>query len=331
MFAVLSMLAGCRRNGTGPIDPGRPDQLAPCGEGLHLVMGLQAPSTDKEQALLRFTQDLAQCQGAIVRYDDYGTLSTVGGLPDGTDMVGFRGDFGYGGVLARFDGQTSIGRIEDPMFYPIGIAPLTFHGQPAIAVAWGSGSSSSDSGERLDIYAQADLAPLGSWDTSYELVRVAAPPSGQADRVAAMIGGGLQEYRADPGGATLATTGELQVAKPSTVGWARSLDVSGVDVRAATQRGVMSWRTGQAPAFLGPVQCRWPDTTTTPLPSDDAAYVSAVIDRSSPDDTLVVVDGEVAGSDADTFLYVLRPRGECGLIAEIPSGYRAVSIAWSGR
>jgi hypothetical protein len=246
-------IGGCRR-APGPIDPSDTTNLAPCPAGLHLLVGLQARDYEKEQLLLRYAgPGLEECQGLVLPDDDYDTMTTVGGLPDGTDLVGFAGPYAESGRVVRFDGANEIGRVEDGMFYPISTAAITFQGAPAVAVLWGSGSGSSDNGERLDVYSQSDLSRLGSWDVSYELVRVAAAPSGQADRVAGAINGGLQEYRADASADTLPTTGELQVAKPPDTGYLRSLDVAGQLARASSDRGVLSWQATESPAFLGPV------------------------------------------------------------------------------
>ncbi len=330
-LALLVLLAGCRR-GPGAIDPLRPDQLAPCPSGApHLVIALATGHSDEEQALLRYDQTLSACRGAVVPYADYGTIASVGGLSDGTDLVGFSGPYGRGGLLVRFEETTERGRVEDESLLPVSIAALSFEGRPAVAVVWGS-RSSSDDGDRLDVYAEDDLARLGSWDVTYSLVRAAAPPSGQPGRIAALIGEGLQEYRADPGGTTLATTGELQVARPSNTGVLRSLDVLGDRVRVAGDDGVLSWRLGAAPAFLGPVHCRWPRTTSSPLPEETADHAAALVDPSAPDESLVLVSGELrGGSDASSHLFRMTPRGECELVESMPGRYRGVAMSWAGR
>ncbi|MCZ7687415.1 MAG: hypothetical protein M5U28_55225 [Sandaracinaceae bacterium] len=169
-LALLVLVAGCRR-GPGAVDPLRPDQLAPCPSGApHLVIALATGHSDEEQALLRYDQTLSACRGAVVPYADYGTIASVGGLSDGTDLVGFSGPYGSGGLLVRFEEATERGRVEDESLLPVSIAALSFEGRPAVAVVWGS-RSSSDSGDRLDVYAEDDLARLGSWDVTYSLVR----------------------------------------------------------------------------------------------------------------------------------------------------------------
>lgn len=336
LVLVLS-LAGCRRPGTGPgtgpIDPGRPDQHAPCPEGApHLLVGLTSASSSSEQAVARFTRDLRQCRGLVVASSTYGTIRVVGGLPDGTDLVGFAASYGRGGALVRFGPDRELGRVESTSEYPISIAAVMFQSQPAVAVAWGSGQSSSDHGERVEVYAQSDLRVLASWEVSYAFVRVAAAPSGQPERLAGAINEGLQEYRADPGATSLATTGELRVAAPNGVGYLRSLDVAGGHARATVDRGVLSWQHGIAPAFLGPVHCVWPDTADTELPVSDATYPSAVIELASPEESLVVVRGQLeGGSDELTHIYTMRRRGECRHEMSFARSHAAVSLAWSGR
>lgn len=324
---VLALLAcaGCRRAPGDPIDPTNTN-LAECPAGEpHLVVGLASAHADTDQALLRFTESLAPCRGAVLPQDELGTLSAVGALSDGTDLAGFSTYFSNGGVLARVDGESVVARIEDAQAMPIDIAAIDFEGRPAAAVVWGSRSSSTDSGSRLDIYAE-DLTKLASFAISSNLFRVAPEPGGDASRIAGLVSGGLQVYR--PELDALATTGELQVASPSTSGNLKDLHVRGDLVRAVGTKGVLSWRAGDAPAFLGPVQCRWPDTLGTPLPAESAEYVSAIVDPRNLDDTLVVVNGELEeGSDEISHIYALRPRGECRLVASIKREYRALSIA----
>lgn len=87
-----------------------------------------------------------------------------------------------------------------------------------------------------------------------------------------------------------------------------------------------------APAFLGPVDCRWGAFAGTPLPEEDADYVAAVIDREAPDDSFVLVSGALRdGSESGVYLYRMMPRGECELVGGIPSGYGAVAMAWTAR
>jgi hypothetical protein len=325
LVVALLACAGCRRGPDGPIDP-TSSGLAVCPSS-HLVIGLRAPY-DQTQAIARFTMDLAPCRGAALPTGEHGTISAVGALSDGTDLVGFSDSYGGSGTLARVDGASVTAEIDDEEAYPISIAPLTYGGQPAVAVVWGDGGSSTNSGERLDVYAEVGLAPLASFTVSSELISAAAAPSGQPARLAGLIAGGLQEYR--PELASLATTGELQVALPSGVYYRRSLDVRGDEVRVASREGVASWRAGTAPAFLGPVHCRWPDTVDTRLPGEAAEYVTALVDPRAPGDSLVLVTGELEGGSVSTsHLFVLRPRGECLLFASMPENLSGAGMALS--
>ncbi len=326
LVVALLSCAGCRRAG-GPVDPTSPE-LAACPSGEpHLVIGLQALRGDATQALARFTADLAPCRGASLPSDELGTIVAVGALADGTDLAGFSNSYGGGGRLVRVDGASVTAQIEDESDYPISIAPLSYEGQAAVAVVWGE-KSTSDSGERIEIYAEADLASLARFDVASELIAAVPAPSGQPSRLAGLINGGLQEYRPELG--SLATTGELQVALPSGVYYRKALHVRGADVRVTARQGVLSWRAGSAPAFLGPVSCRWPDTIDTRLPVETAEYGAALVDARAPDDSLVLVSGELdGGSEETSHLFVLRPRGECLRLASMSEDHRAVAMAFS--
>lgn len=328
LVALLSC-AGCRRGPDGgPVDPTNPGLSAcPSGEP-HLVIGLDAPYDETQQAIARYTRELVPCRGASLPRSELGRITSVGALADGTDLAGFADDYGGGGTLVRVDGASVTAQIEDESAYPISISTLTYEGQPAAAVVWGEEGSSSGSGERVEIYAEANLASLASFDVASELMAAGAPPSGQPSRLAGLINGGLQEYR--PELASLATTGELQVALPSGVYYREALHVRGADVRVTAREGVLSWRAGSAPAFLGPVSCRWPDTVDTRLPGESATYEAAVVDPRAPDDTIVAIDGELEGGSMESsHLFLLRPRGECLRVASMPEGRRAVALALS--
>jgi hypothetical protein len=332
-FIALSLLAGCRRAGAEPFDPNNPDLLAPCPSGApHLAVGLRASAYDSEQVLLRFTTDFEQCQGTIVSSATYGTISTVSALPDGTDVVGFLSGYGRDGSIVLFDGTNELGTIEAEGVAPISIAPLTFEGSPAFVVVWGDSSSSSATGERIDVYS-TELALLGSWDVPWEITRATAPITNLTDRIAAWdAGNGLQEFRSDPGATSLATTGELQIAQPSATYSATSLDVVGSNVRTATAKGVLYWRSGLAPAFLGPVHCRYPVTGADVLPDGNESYEHALVDRDAPEEaSLVLVRGVLEGaSESTSEIYVLGHRGDCRQMLSIPSTHHAVGMAWSG-
>lgn len=325
LFSLALLAApGCRRAAPDPLDPNQPGQHPVCPDA-HVVMGLQAIHYEATQALLRFTADRSPCAGVLLPASDFGTLRTVGVLSDGSDLVGFAGSYG-GGALVRVDGATVLDRVDDEAFYPISIVAVRIDGTPAAAVVWGSGSSSSDSGERLDVYAEADLSLLGRWEVSSETTRVARAPGDSAGRLALTVREGMQVVRAERGATTPPMAGELQVARPNGAGSVRSLHVDGEHVRMAAAKGVLAWQLGTAPAFLGPVQCRWPDTLDTPLPAENADHLAALVDPNAPEDTWVLVDGDVEGTDARSHLYLLRPRGECALIGSISPDHRAVAL-----
>jgi hypothetical protein len=336
-LATLVLCAGCLRNTGGPIDPDNPDDLAPCPtDRAHLAVAIRAVDYESTPAVLRMIEgSFEQCRGISLPSADYGDVHTIGGMPDGSEVVGFRSGSFYGGSVVRFDGSEETGRIEDDMLYPIGIAPITFEGQDAIAVTWAAGTpSSSDSGELITVHAHPSLAQLGGWDISYQSIRAAPPLTGQGSRMSVLMNGaGLQEMRADPGASTLATTGELQVSIPFTVGVLRSLDVEGARARVAGDNGVLYYEHEQGGnAFLGPAYCRWPSVFGTLIPTETADYVTALIDTGDPDLTIALVDGILEGRDIHTtHVVTLTHRGECELLFSIPTTHDAVAIAWAGR
>ncbi len=331
LSSALLLLAGCARQPI-TLNPGDTSSQPVCPSGPHLLVGAVASGSPVSQTLLRYDASLQPCRGLQLDYSTYGSLTLVGGLQDGTDLVGFVGDYGRGGSLVHVDGGMVLDRIDRDDLSPISVSPITFQSQPAVAVLWGDASSSSDSGDTLEIYREQGWSLVGSWHVSYEFVRVSAAPSGQPDRIAGLIHDGLQEYRVDPGAASLATTGELQVAIPNNAYSRSSLDVLGTDVRVGTKGGVLSWSAGLAPAFLGPVACNSPDPAGTPLPAEDAEYVGAVLDAGSAGGSLALVHGAIrGGSGTATYLYRMGAHGECTQLGAYPSDYSAASIAWSGR
>src|SRR5690606_30819150 len=104
VVVALLACAGCRRGPEAPVDPthsGLPE--CPAGEP-HLVIGLQALRSDAVQAIARYTLDLAPCRGAALPSGELGTISAVGALADGTDLVGFYEQYRGGGALVRVEG-----------------------------------------------------------------------------------------------------------------------------------------------------------------------------------------------------------------------------------
>lgn len=323
-------IAGCGRvDDTGP-DPSNPDALEPCPAG-HYSLLLRATDYEADPALVRFDQNLRGCRGA--RFTELGDPRAVGGLPSGDDLVGFAGSYSTSGQLVRLSGGTVEVVKSDEVLFPISIAPLTWDGQPAVAVLWGEGDLGREEGERVDVYAEAGLATLGSWEVGgYPYVTAIGPAvSGQTARLAGIVGGDLQEYRSDPGADTLATTDELVVRRPSWSGNVDSLDVRGGRVVAGGDDGVIRWELGMPEAFLGPLQCRWPHYVGTPLPEARASYGDVAIDLTDFEATLVLVDGALeGGSTRADHLYRIHRRGECELVYTVPDTHAAVSLSWAG-
>lgn len=323
---MIVALPGCRRDPVMRANPTDPTRVSECPAGPHLAMGLHLRTSGAEPALLRFDASLQPCRGISLPDEDWGALVEVGGLSDGRDAVGFSGGRGGSGAVVIFDGDREVARVESDSYRPISISEVAIEGG-ALAILWGSASSSSDSGEALELYRLSDLSLIGTYDADWEDKVVAPAPSGQAARFAQVEYDGLQEYRLDPGGAEPSTTGELQVAL--TPGAPNDADVVGGQVVVAQHDGVSWWSPGLPEAFLGPVHCQWPAFAGTPLPEADADYIAVAQDG---DAALVLVDGELeGGSDEQGFLYRITRRGECELLHAIPDTHRAVALAWSGR
>jgi hypothetical protein len=333
---LIVVLAGCRGGVVGPIDPTDPGPLSACPTGPHLSVALGVREWGEEQSILRFAAgSFAQCQGFVPPVMEYGDLVTIGGLDDGSEVLGFIDASRRGGAIARVDGEAVTAHLLSEELFPIGISPLSFAGESAVAVVWGSSfGSSSDSGEFLSVHRASDLSELDGWDVSWSSVRAAAPASGQQQRLAVLENGAsMQEMRADPGATTLATTGELVVSIPFGSGTSRSLDVLAGEVRVAGDDGVLYWRSGSGNAFLGPVTCRWPATTSTRLPAEGSEYRGALIEPNDPTDlTVVLVSGELeGGSEERSHVYLMRHRGDCEHVFSIADTHDAVAIAWAGR
>lgn len=328
---ALSLTAGCRRgDGVSRPTPSDPTRLDACPAGPHLLMGLFLRTSSAEPALLRFDAALQPCQGLSLPDEEWGTLETVGGLRDGRDLVGFSTT--RGGSVVIFDGTAEAGRVESDEYRPISVTEVPLEGG-ALAVLWGSLSSSSRSGEQLNLYRLSDLSLIGSFDADWEDKAVTPAPSGQASRFATLRSpDGLQEYRLDPGATEPSTTGELQIALPRG-GTANAIDLvggePGAGIVVAQDDGISWWSPELPRAFLGPTHCQWPAFAGTPLPANDADYASVAADG---DAALALVDGELEGGSEEQYhLYRMTRRGECELLYSIPDTHRAVALAWSGR
>ncbi|HJL15274.1 MAG TPA: hypothetical protein RMH99_06445 [Sandaracinaceae bacterium LLY-WYZ-13_1] len=335
-LAVLAPLAAGCRNGPvrpdGP-DPDRPGSLDPC-PAAHLAVLLRASDHEAVPRIVRFDGSLRACQGAALPDDsDYDSPRSIGGLDDGSELVGFAGGYSTGGILALVSEGAITPRLEHEEYFPVSIAAVDWGGTPAVAVLWGDGDAGREEGEQVEVYAQSDLSRLGAWSTGgYPYETAIAPAStGQANRLATVVENDLQEVRADPGGETLATTDELFVGTPSWTGRVDSLDVRGDRVVAGGSNGVVWWRRDLPNAFLGPLTCRWGHLVGTPLPEEGAEYGDVAIDAEDPDATLVIVSGTVAGDDGrGTHLYRLHRRGECELVYSAPDTHEAVALGWAG-
>ncbi len=317
---LLAALPGCRVSGGPTIDPTDPTALPACPPGRHLLVALRVRQSGNNAALLRFTPDLAPCAG-ISFTSDLGTPTAVGGLPDGRELVGFTGSYDSGSLVV-FEGDLPALSVEDESYHPISMAVVD--GASTLAVLWGTDSG----GERLDLYRLPALEPLGSYDAAWENQSVSAALSGQPSRLAlTQQGEGIQELRIDPGAASLATTGELQVGFPTNARASAVALVSG-GAWAATSDGLSFWPLGQSHGFLGPTRCMWPATAETPLPDGEETYHSVA---PVGDDAVTLVTGRLGeGGSETTLIYRMTRRGECELLFAVGDTHRGVALAWSG-
>lgn len=330
-LALLVTLAGpgCRvSTDDGPmmVDPTDPGALPACPAGEHVAILVRLRDSREDHAVLRLDSNLQPCRGTVLpRMVFPRTPTAIGGLPDGREMLGFGGS-NTNGDLAVLDGDQATFLVQDQRDYPASFAMVDM-GSPTLAVLWGS--SSSGSGERLFLVTYPSLDTYQEFDASYEHYAVGPAPSGQPSRLSLMQAGeGLQELRLDSGAASLATTGELQVAVPGN-GSPNNVDVVGDRTVAAVPDGVAYWDRGTSQAFLGPVRCVWPTTSSTQLPEENADYLAALVHG---DAILTLVDGGPEGSEDETgSIYLMTTRGECTLIGTIPDSHAPVGMAWVGR
>lgn len=308
-----------------PIDPTDPSALPACPAGPHVSIAVRLRDSRADHAILRLDSNLEPCQGTVLPRMQFGSPTAIGGLPDGREVLGLGGYNSYGD-LAVLNGNEASFLLEDQPDYPTSFAMVNM-GQATLAILWGS--SSSGSGERLFLVEYPGLVNYQELDASYEHRAVGGAPSGQSQRLSLMQAGeGLQELRMDPGAASLATTGELQVAVPGN-GSPNNLDVVDGRAVAAVPDGVVYWERGTSNAFLGPVRCVWPATTDTRLPNEGDDYLAALVHG---EQMLALVDGGPEGSEDETgALYLMTRRGECTLIGTIPDSHAPVSMTWVGR
>ncbi|MCB9592583.1 MAG: hypothetical protein H6719_07615 [Sandaracinaceae bacterium] len=336
-----AVLAGCFVDvGGGGPDPRRPQDLDACPDGVpHLLVGLQSTSSifdddPAEQVVLRFTPDFDGCRGLVVPSSEYGEIYSVGGLPDGSDLVGFDGNrfSALPGAVVRFRGQDEVDRVQDPSLLPIAARPITFGGAPAVAILWGHQGGSGVVNDRLDVVAREQLTQvLGSWTVPRDLLAI-GPALTDGDRLSGLVQwDGLQGYRIDAGAETLSTTGELQVPLPPA-GTTHAMDVHGGVAQIATHDGVSFWTSGASPAFVGPRYCRHATRVGGALPMENADYVDVAIDLATPSEAaLALVYGSLDVASTSTHVFRLQRRGECERVYTVPEPYRGQAIAWSGR
>jgi hypothetical protein len=277
--------------------------------------------------IVRRDEGLNACRGLELP-GDLGNVTAVGGASSGLDFAGFEN----GEVLALHpDGlgwELDLGER-----HPVGaLFTIQYQGREVLVVLWMDYGGSS--GEFLKLIEIDNQITIKHFDVSFSVNDAARAVDGSAERIATEYDSdGIQHYRIDPMGDTLATGGERQIPRPSSLaGVFRDLSVDAGVALITAQRGVMYWRDGESPAFLGPVACVWPAHSGGPLPEpDDAEYVAAVADRAVSGTFLVLVEGSLTGSGQDgSYVFRMSHRGECGMVIEASEGDVITDVAWSG-
>jgi hypothetical protein len=330
--AALIVASGCvtsdRGDGVYKFDPGtNPDVGDACPEGEpHLVIGLRPTVYDQDNRVVRRDQHLRACRGATIPRS-HGLLYFVAGTSDGRDLLGFDG-----GEVLLIHGSSILWGIDHEDDYPVGsLFTMQFEGREVLGVLWMQYSSSW--GEQLDLRELSDGALIRRFDVSSSVHLAGPAMDGSSDRVSASYdANGIQHYRVVAGADSLGTAGEWQVPRPHALtGLARELAVYPGMTLLAANEGVLYWN-GDSPAFLGPVDCRWPINHGDTLPEPgEVQYLAAVPDRGRERTFLVLVDGRLLGaSTSGSYIYRMTHRGECELLTESDGDHELSSIAWSG-
>ncbi len=320
------LLGGCiATSGGGP--DGTTDPLAgracPADEP-HLIIGLAPTTWDGSSVVVRRDRNLRACRGMTIDRDQ-GYLVSVAGTSRGHDLLGFDS-----GRLFLVDGSESIWGIEHESYgMEVGaVFTMEFQGRQVAGVLWVDSYNSGDSIDLLDLESGE---PLQHYDVSSSVIGAARSTDGSSDRISGLIEWeGIQEYRAEPGAASLGMTGELQIATPRA-GEFGSLVITDDRAIIGAEQGVLWWPRDESLAFLGPVTCRWPVFSDGTIPDGDEDYVAAVQDLDSGEHFLAAADGTLQGAESSGYyLFRFDTRGECELLITADEDHRFTSLSWSG-
>lgn len=301
---------------------------APAPEGIDLLGGPVCPAAhlnlaarplryDGSSILIRFTEELELCRGLAIAPEVDDTLWDVGGMADGTDLLGYDGRVQRvrdREILWEVEGE---GRVLD-------VFAITLAGTGRVGVLWGR--SSGGSGDRLDILDANAGDRLATYDVSWD-VRAAAA-SEREDRVVLLDRwAGFSEHVVDLSAEALGGTGELEVQAPRGVGSLDSLLVRPGQVEAVADSGILRWSSDTA-SMLGPASCRWSYWAGEMLPSE-CEYRGMAADPSDPRRWLTLCHGpDLAGA-----IVSLGPRDSCAILLperRLPN-HEITDLAWSGR
>ncbi len=317
-FARLPQPKGTDPN-EGPVCPsGQP----------HLLIAVNTTDYSRGNAIVRRDVNLNPCRGVTIPRDN-GDITAVGGTSDGRDLVGTEN-----GYVLLIEDDALLWSIDGPDRYPAGsVFTIQYQGTETVAVLWMDYHLSS--GEILELYTLADRTHLRSFDVSFSVHDAAPPVDGSSDRVATEYDNdGIQHYRIDPHGDTLADGDERQIPRTTEhVGAFQELTVYPGMSLITGGRGVLYWPNNASPAFLGPVACAWPARVGEALPLVDTGnfYTSATVDPAHALTFLAVYEGRIEGAERDdTYIYRMTHRGECVLLEQASEDDSIDAIAWSG-
>lgn len=335
LACLLVMQASCVEEGTEryarfPQPKGTdPNEGEECPAGApHLLIGVNNTDYTRGQSLVRRDIHLNPCRGVTIPRD-HGDITSVGGTTGGLDLVGF--DNGH---VLLIQGDGMLWAIENPDRWPAGaVFTIQYQGAETVVVLWMTHGGGW--GEFLNLYSLEDRSLLRSFDVNSSMQDAARAVDGSSDRIAAAYDNkGIQHFRIDPSGDTLADGDERRIPRPTQMAGAfRDLTVNPGLSLITGNYGVMYWPDGSSPAFLGPVACVWPARAGEALPEQGTGnnYRSATIDRRVADSFLVVFDGRLAGAERDdTYLFHMSHRGECALVTQASEDDEIVAVAWSG-
>ena len=317
---LASLALGCFGGGGGTPSPGPafdPVRGPEC-PARHLSVAARPILSDGTSLLVRFTEDLEQCQGLVVSEELDDTLWDLGGMSDGSDLLGFDGRvMRVRGREVLWDVEAA-GRVLD-------VFPLTVARTEHVAVLWGSATGSSPSGDRLEVLDAGTGETLATYDVSFDVVAAAA--SEREDRVVLLDRyDGFAEHVVDLSAEALGGAGELEVAAPGGTGSLGSVLVRAGRVDVVGSAGVLRW-TPDTPSMLGPSSCRWSYWEGETLP-EECEFRGLAADPTDEARWLTLCHAP----DREGALVSLGPRDSCAVLLPEPRlpDHEITDLAWSG-